>query len=366
MAYLKPNTKTVDGILKQYNWSIIYTLFGCKHRITLKGVRCKKEATRFLHKVKEIEKQSKHFPTMEDWQVKVYTVCARQDLIPNYQEAIPTITEGFEELIATKKLHKEITKQQTINAYLAAQSLLVSVIGDLPISQISAIHKIQIEKELHNRSYKDNTINIYSRNVMQFLRWCQELGYLSSLPFTIKQIKVEARTQSWIKPEEFEQIIGHMDKISRSYAVVSYYTGLRKCELNTDPDDEHFNGLYHSLSSKDGLWCLKVHGKGGKVAEVILPDDIKEEYDMMVKPAHRLHPTTISKKFKKACIKAGLSQYRFHDLRHSFCSNQSLLHQDAYLLALKMRHSSLNTTQRYLNDEHLGWLKQVENEQFTA
>ena len=81
---------------------------------------------------------------------------------------------------------------------------------------------------------------------------------------------------------------------------------------------------------------------------------------------NRLHPTTISKKFKKACIEVGLPHYRFHDLRHSFCANQSLITQDAYLLKSKMRHSNLNTTQTYLNDERLDWVKQVESEQFKA
>ena len=155
-----------------------------------------------------------------------------------------------------------------------------------------------------------------------------------------------------------------MDKVSRAYAVVSYHTGLRKCELNTNPSDKAYNGLYHSLSKKDNYLCISVNGKGGKVADIILPDHIKEQYDIMV--MNRLHPTTISKKFKKACIDVGLPHYRFHDLRHSFCANQSLITQDAYLLKSKMRHSNLNTTQTYLNDERLDWVKQVESEQFKA
>ena len=39
---------------------------------------------------------------------------------------------------------------------------------------------------------------------------------------------------------------------------------------------------------------------------------------------------------------------------------------DAYLLSLQMRHSSLNTTQNYLNDKRLKWDKLVENQGFKA
>ena len=79
----------------------------------------------------------------------------------------------------------------------------------------------------------------------------------------------------------------------------------------------------------------------------------------MISKVH--HPCTYSKKFKDACIKVGQPHLRFHDIRHSFCQNQSLETTDALLLQLKMRHSSLSTTQNYLNDTQLKWTKQVES-----
>ena len=82
--------------------------------------------------------------------------------------------------------------------------------------------------------------------------------------------------------------------------------------------------------------------------------------------SNRLHPNTISKKFKKACIEAGFPNYRFHDLRHSFCDNQCMKTTDAYLLSLLMRQSSINTTQKYLNDKRLKWDKLVENQNYKA
>ena len=66
-------------------------------------------------------------------------------------------------------------------------------------------------------------------------------------------------------------------------------------------------------------------------------------------------------KFKDACIKVGQPHLRFHDIRHSFCSNLALKTTDAYLLQNVMRHSSLQTTQNYLSDNQLKWVKQVDN-----
>ena len=210
----------------------------------------------------------------------------------------------------------------------------------------------------------DNTINILRRNVMLFFRWCLELGYIKEIPFQLKQISVAKRDDNWIQEFDFNLICSLTDKVYRSYFIVAYYTGLRLRELNTNPNDKMYKGLYHVLSRENDIWKIKVYGKGNKVESIILPNEIKSEYDVMV--ANRRNPNNVSKAFRYASRIAGFIQYRFHDLRHSFCSNQSLKTDDAYLLKLLMRHSSLNTTQGYLNDKKLAWQKLVDNVKSTA
>jgi len=364
MSRLKRNTTQRNGKKVLGSYRLEVNLSTGREKITLKGITNKRVAKQIQRKVDIVEEKSKQFPNEKDWLKETYIACGREDMIPNYNELIPNIKEGFDELISTKQLHKEITKQKTIDAYLSAQSLMLKVIGNIPVNQISSMHKVQIEKELHSRDYSDNTINIYSRNVMQFLRWCEEVQYLDKVPFTIKQIKVVANKRTWIQKDEFDLITSKMDKVSRAYAVVSYHTGLRKSELNDNKYDKAYNGLYHTLKIKDNLYQLCINGKGGKYREVPLMESIKDEYDIMVK--NRLHPTTISKKFKKACIEVGLPHYHFHHLRHSFSSNLSMQTQDAYLISTAMGHSSLQTTQKYLNDKTLKWSKLVESEVFKA
>ena len=346
------------------SYALVVNLPSGKQRITLKGITSEKQARVFQQKANQVEYNAKLFPADKDWLVEMYYTLGQFDKVPD-NTAIPTIKQGFTELIEHKKTYGEITKQQTIDCYNYACNLLLEVLGNIRVNQISAMHRPKIEAYVRKQDWSKNTINIRMRNVMQFLRWCKENKYIDDVPFHIKQIKVEKRTKSWIKPHEFEYIISKMDKVSRSYAVVSYHTGLRKCELNTNPDDRHFKGLYHKLKGiKDGQYCLWVNGKQGIQADIILPESIKKEYDTMV--SNRLHPTTISKKFKKACIEAGFPNYRFHDLRHSFCDNQCMKTTDAHLLSLLMRQSSLNTTQKYLNDKRLKWDKLVENQKYKA
>jgi len=59
--------------------------------------------------------------------------------------------------------------------------------------------------------------------------------------------------------------------------------------------------------------------------------------------------------FKRACIEVGYPDYRFHDLRHDFCSKLVQAGVDLYTVKELAGHKDITTTQRYahLNPERL-------------
>lgn len=63
----------------------------------------------------------------------------------------------------------------------------------------------------------------------------------------------------------------------------------------------------------------------------------------------------ISEQFRKACKRALINNFRFHDLRHDFCSRLAQLGVDLYAIAALAGHKDVTTTQRYahLNPEKL-------------
>ena len=54
-----------------------------------------------------------------------------------------------------------------------------------------------------------------------------------------------------------------------------------------------------------------------------------------------------SKSFEKACESAGVENFRFHDLRHDFCSRLVQRGVDLYTVAALAGHKNIKTTQRY-------------------
>ena len=191
MSRIKQNSTQRNGKKVWGSYKIYCTLSSGTYGITLKGIKDKRTANQFKVKVNEIERLSKQFPNQKDWLKETYIACGREDLIPNYNDVIPTISQGFDELIETKTMYKSIRSQSTIDTYKLACRLLIDVVGDIPINQISSMHKTKLQLELNSRGYSDNTINIRVRNIMQFLRWCEELEYLDKVPFQIPQIKVK-------------------------------------------------------------------------------------------------------------------------------------------------------------------------------
>ena len=55
----------------------------------------------------------------------------------------------------------------------------------------------------------------------------------------------------------------------------------------------------------------------------------------------------ISKSFKKVCEKASIENFRFHDLRHDFCSRLVQRGVGLYTVAALAGHRDISTTQRY-------------------
>ena len=55
----------------------------------------------------------------------------------------------------------------------------------------------------------------------------------------------------------------------------------------------------------------------------------------------------ISQRFKKTCVKVKLSEYRFHDLRHDFCSKLVQKGANLYKVMALAGHKDIGSTQRY-------------------
>ena len=70
---------------------------------------------------------------------------------------------------------------------------------------------------------------------------------------------------------------------------------------------------------------------------------------------YKYEDKTYRRVFKTACEKAGIKDFRFHDLRHTFASWIAMNSKDIYAVQNLLGHSSPSVTKRYahLTDDYL-------------
>lgn len=82
-------------------------------------------------------------------------------------------------------------------------------------------------------------------------------------------------------------------------------------------------------------------------AYAVLKDRVHSKYVFCRKDGKPYTTWGVSQSFKRACQKAGYPDYRFHDLRHDFCSKLVQAGIDLYTVKELAGHKDITTTQRY-------------------
>ncbi len=132
---------------------------------------------------------------------------------------------------------------------------------------------------------------------------------------------------------------------------LAIHTGLRKTELLTRK--------WEDIVTVEGIKCFDVEDtKNGEPRLVPLSDRAIEVLNQIPKtpnnayifasPVKEGEPIKeIKKAFKKALRKAGIEDFRFHDLRHTFASHYQMTTNDEQGLRELLGHKSVNMTKRY-------------------
>ena len=131
--------------------------------------------------------------------------------------------------------------------------------------------------------------------------------------------------------------------------ILAIYTGMRKGEiLGLEWQDIDFDaGIIHiERTIHRGVEDTT---KGGGRRDVPMSAEVRTALELLPKKHERVFPDVIEFKnaFRNACDRAGIKNFRFHDLRHTFASHLAM--QGTSLLVIKelLGHESLEMTLRY-------------------
>ena len=243
---------------------------------------------------------------------------------------------------------------------------LLKVFGDKTLDYISEFLIESYKQERLKEGVKPSTINRELNILRAILHKAKEWGmYRGDLP-KVKTYKVDDERVRYLTPEELRRLLDACPKWFKPVVKFACLTGLRASELfSLTWDMVNLSQGYITVPAKYSKTKetkrIPLHPKALEVLREVKEYQYKKGIDhgyvftnRMGKP-YSVEGQGYKKVFKTACKKAGIEDFRFHDLRHTFASYLVMSGVDFYTVQELMRHSSPRMTRRYahLSPEHI-------------
>lgn len=293
---------------------------------------------------------------------KIYCSVRNKLMEGTFIESAKGRDKTFEEMVA--RYLEEVTPdkkpctQRTDKFYA---QLLIKVFGKHRLHEVTPD---KISRYLLKRKKKVGPCSINRELSFMSAAFNQAIkiwGWCRDNPVSCIKREKEKKRVKYFLEKEFSKIYNKLVDWVKPMVMLAKHTGLRKSNL--------VNLKWSEVDLKQGFILLgsevmKNAEHLGVPLNVQAMEVLKEQQRM-----RKLHsPYVFCKKdgkpystwgvyqaFKKACVAVNLGDFRFHDLRHDFCSKLVQAGVDLYTVKELAGHKDITTTQRYahLNQEKL-------------
>jgi integrase len=227
---------------------------------------------------------------------------------------------------------------------------LVGFFGNMPMVNIS---QILIEKFKRERAVsitrrgtlrRPASVNRELACLSKILSLARDNGYLREVP-RIKLLREDNQRVRYLTRDEEECLLSSLTK-SRIYlrplVILALNTGMRLGEITglTWQRVDFQRGCIYVTNTKNGK--DRTLPMNEQARNVLL--SLREEGD-----AEKVFTSlpNVSMSFPKACRKAGIEDFHFHDLRHTFATRLADSGVDVVTIAALLGHSSIQMATRY-------------------
>ena len=236
-----------------------------------------------------------------------------------------------------------------------------SLFGDTPLAQITTW---QIEKWKAEGGKRLNPVTVNRRLtvIKHMLKQAVEWDLVKSNPATsVKRFAVNSERTRFLTQHEIQTLLETCEKQITSpwllpLVTLALNTGMRQGELlrlkweNVDLE----RGSITIIQSKTLRRKTIAINEPAREALNWLQENRYGELLLMWPWGDPIGKVTVYDAFKKACSTAGITDFRFHDLRHTFASHLVMAGVDLVTVKELLGHKTINMTNRYthLAQEH--------------
>ena len=276
----------------------------------------------------------------------------RQAIKEGKQPELIRITKNytFNELIS--EYLKWAERQMSFTSKQGFIKQLSEAFGNLPLRRFNTMLLEQYQTERLQKGNKPATINRHIATLKhaftKAVDWNMVEGETLKRVRKCKLLPENNRRLRYLSKEESQALINACSPHLRPIVITGLNTGMRKEEILSLEWDKH-------IDLKHGFILLDVT-KNGERREIPINQTLR---DTLQRIPRRLDSPYVfvdddgkrfryvNRSFKSACRKAGIKDFRFHDLRHTFASHLIMAGIDLTTVKELLGHKTLTMTLRY-------------------
>ena len=285
----------------------------------------------------------------------------RGEYIPQREKRI-LFKEAAERYLEWYKT-KSGARQRSVKIHEHRVRTLIEYFKGYHLKRISYFTVEHYKKKRLQDGVSKETVNKELTILKSIFNRAKEFGLFSGdLPKIEKFKDTQKEEVRYLTEEEAQRLIGACPEWFRPVVIFALNTGLRAGEifsLTWDMVDLKNRQVYiqasHTKTKK--LYKIPLNNVAYNLLLELSKDRKPHGY---VFTNSKGQPYSIDGQgyrgvFKRACKRAGITNFRFHDLRHTFASWIAMRSKDIYAVQRLLNHSDLSMTKRYahLTDDYL-------------
>ena len=231
--------------------------------------------------------------------------------------------------------------------------------NDRYIDEVRKVHVAEFVAHLKKTGLKSPTIRRYLATLSSLFAFAERSGWLLQNPvaaFDKRSLPEAQPRMRFLSQDEYRRLLASSDPHIRPLIEMAVETGMRLEELlGLRWDQVHIERREVRLLVTKSNRPRVVPLSDRAVAIFAAVARITASPYVFTNPQTGRRYRNLRHSFRKACSRAGISDFRWHDLRHTFASWHVQSGTDLYRLSRILGHSTVQMSARYahLATEHL-------------
>ncbi len=273
------------------------------------------------------------------------------EFFDRHEEADRTVTEMMERYLAEHSVTK-VAKSQKRDRQIIGLHLLPCM-GEMTLADVTpkvvTAYKARRREEGSSADNTNKELGIL-RNAFNLARreweWCRENPVQS-----VRMEKVKTRIDRWLTHEEEKRLLAAGSDWLGEVVVFALNTGMRQGEIIAVcwEDVDLARGVVVVPRSKNNE--PRTIPLNSQVYSVLAVKDAKDgsKTGLVFRTSRGtvMKPRNLSRAFDRAVLRAGIKNFRFHDMRHTFATRMVQADVDLYKVQRLLGHKTMAMTQRY-------------------